>query len=143
MADNVPGQAAFGLSLKFTPASGQHQTEIPIEGILSVTPPVLDADEIKFTPISGDLAGKEQVVAGKIPVQQSTVKCVYEATRHTLLTAIHRTQGEFVLTLADGSTMTGTGCLKRIAVQELNDANEMTSELVFSIAGDWTYAQSA
>lgn len=139
MDDNFTGIPGFGVTLQFT-SDAIGAVAVPLQGILSVTPPPEETAAIKYTPISGDNSAREQVLPGKSVAQQATAKAVYEKTRHAALSALRGVRGTYLLTFADAAAITGKGFLAKIAVDEVNDTNEMTSTLTFELDGGFTYA---
>jgi hypothetical protein len=128
MADAIN---SFGLSLTFQ-ATGA-PVAVPIVSVLDVGPPPEVAETIKFTPIDGANAGKERVIPGKDSAQQTTVKVVYSAASHATLCGLRRLRGVWLLTLSDGSQMTGSGQLLKVAVDSISDTALMTSSLTFDM----------
>jgi hypothetical protein len=138
MVVNYTGLAGFGVALQFTPDTGGPATSI--EAILDVAPPAETAESIKFTPLDGDDAGKEKVIPGKDIAQQATAKVTYNKTRHAALSALRRVLGTWVMTAADGATITGHGFMSKVAVDSLSDTALMTSSLTFEIDGGFVFA---
>lgn len=137
----VQGNVGIGITLSFlSDATGA--TAVPIHSILDVSPPAQQVDAVKYTPVGGTGGGVEKVVPGKHPSTDSTVKCVYAKSLHSVLEAILGVKGTFTWTYNDGSTTVGHGFLSKIQVDPINDTALETSSLTFSLDGGSVYAAS-
>ncbi len=127
----------FGLTLAFTPDDGA-PVEVPIEAVYELSPPVQQASVAKYTPLDGDRAGQEQVVAGKDEAVQSTIKVPHTSERYEALAALYKLPGTYTLTLNDGGVLEATGFLSKIGVEQLSDSALQAISLTFELAGGWT-----
>jgi len=133
------GKVGFGVELAFTPDVGTPFGTDTAE-VLSATPPGEESEDAKYTPISGDNAGKEQSVPGKDTVQTVTVKMTYAESVHAAASAARKLLGELVLTLNGGGTLTGRGYMKSLKVDDVSDTGIMTSTSVWTVNGGLVYA---
>jgi hypothetical protein len=132
----------FGVSLSFTPATGTGAgVPVALEAIFDVTPPNRSAPPVKWTPLDGSEAGKEQAVAGKIEVTECSLKCAYTAARFASIEPFYRVAGTYVLTLNDGTILTAlNSVLTKLAIGQITDSAIQTIELTFTVPGGWTSA---
>jgi hypothetical protein len=143
LTDDYDGTYPSGITLTITPP-GEAPTTIDIQGIENFNPPQRSHKEDKYTPISGDRAGNEQSVLCSTEVSNCSATLTYEKERQMALDAVCGTNGcTIVLTLADGYTLTGTGGLRKIGMARLEDSRHVTSDVEFTIAGNWVGTDAA
>ena len=132
------GQMAFGATAVLTPLSGD-TTPVTIDGWLDFDPPKVKRTEASYTPIDGDNAGLEQVVAGKYEKSDSSCSLVYTSARYNILMALVGVKCSFELTLNDGGVFTGAGCVMENSIQKLDDANIEKITFVIGFNGGSTF----
>ena len=142
---------AFGLSLTVTPYPGGVAGTPYTAGtaIKQVVPPQKKAPITKFTPLNGTQAGVEMGIAGKVELTEATVKLVYTDTEYTAWLALFRSGANqlnlnYRLTLASGAIISvgdatnGWSQLTNVSIGTLDDTNEQTIDLTFTVPGGWT-----
>lgn len=141
--DDYAGILGIGVSLSITPPGG-NPAKADIQGILDMTPPSDKYNLVRYTPISGVRAGKEQTLVSYAQSPQCSVTVVYEASRHNTLRGVKGINGSaIVFTFPDGATLTGTGVLAELSIQQITDNKEMTVNLLFALSADWTFVPGA
>lgn len=146
MADtDYDGIFGTGFSFTFTPTSGtafgtaQAQVE-------EATPPPATIETAKYTPISGDNSGIEQVALGRFPVQEYKFKVTYSAAEHaaamTCLAA--KVKGTLVCTYGDGSTDSFAGAaLTSVQAGANTAAGLRTADITVTVPVPATFSTGA
>jgi hypothetical protein len=140
LTDNFLGRIQTISSLVITPAGGS-PAAADIQGILNLNPPTRQFKTSKYTPISGTLKGKEQVISCSEQASQIKITALYEPAHYAALETVAGINGAaIVLTLSDGSVFTGVGALTENAVQQITDSKEVEVSQTIDLNAGWTYA---
>lgn len=112
-----------------------------IQGILRFKPPSRQYKKATYTPMSGSLAKKEQVLLTSEQAATIELTVLYEpAHKAAMDAAVGAAQGAVVLTLSDGSTYTGTGSVERHGETDIDDSKEVQADLVIALNAGWVFA---
>lgn len=124
----------FPFSFTFTPTSGSAFGTEQAQVEEANTPPAM-IETAKYTPISGDNAGKEQFALGRFPVQEYKMKVTYSNTAHdAALTCLNtKSKGTLVCTYGDSSTETYTNAaVTGVSAGPVNGTGLRTAEVTIT-----------
>jgi hypothetical protein len=139
----VTGHMGIGVQIDFTTSDGGVSVHLNVDQVLDTTPPPGTITVAKWTPISGSLAGLEQIIAGKKNATQSTINVTYDNSQHAVLASLLARRGILIFTFSDGHTLTGpsNGALvSNVAFSSVDDSNVMKASLTFDCAAGFVYA---
>lgn len=136
LSDGFAGKLGQGMAASIV----VNTTTVPFHEILDVDPPGRSFKKANYTPQSGTLAGKEQVLVASESAATMSLTVVYEKAHHAAIETVSGINGSAItLTLSDGSTLVGTGAISANSLQQLSDAKEMTAKVTLELNAGWTF----
>jgi hypothetical protein len=146
---NYTGTLGQGMSLSIAGPSGT-PASFSLLDILSGKPPDRNYKQAKYTPQTGDKAGKEQVLVGSEEATECEVTVVYSSAVRNGIEAFKGINGCTITfttpppagATTGGGSFAGTGALVKITGKKVGDTEIFEDTLTFAICGGWAYSGS-